>query len=166
MRKVAELFPGSFECWCPVESFLKQLGLLCNLHGTCFQCLHRMCQSGVILCGHSFGALVSQVLAEHLDQLGSPVRGLVALDCRSKDAKQRNLQTSPVPKGLSDFVNQKSFRASRADMCCMAPLVPRGALPSRVFSLNAELTFVQCPCHLLDTDHFDIQSSHSWDITT
>lgn len=33
-------------------------------------------------------------------------------------------------------------------------------------SLTAEMNFLQCPRHVLDTNHFDIYWSHLWDITT
>jgi len=135
-QSFAQFLPGRFKSWFPIEDFVAELGPFSYFP----RCLQRLGptevgDSGVILCGHSFGVLVSQVLAEYFEKSGCYIRGLVALDCRTKPS-DAFLPIAPIPPRLSEFVagGQLSFRAFRclADMCCMAPLVP-GTLPSRAF---------------------------------
>ena len=150
----------------PVEESL-QTGNPCTLLTRAVRLLEH--GQDLILCGQSLGATVAWTLTVRLETCGLNVRAIVSMDCRNDSITSLH-RVSVAPRSLLQSIAPQHVRLSLVDVDFVAPLVPRGRLQARFQRKDAVAPWQASrlsPCwtrRLQDTDHFDIASSHSWDI--
>ncbi|CAE7539953.1 ANXA6 [Symbiodinium natans] len=153
----------------PVEELLLS-GFPCALlHFVCQMC---QAQGGILLCGHSLGATVALAVAARLTTCGLCVRGVVVLEARIGESTTTLSTSSMIPRNLAQTLVPVHFRLPEAGTVdFVAPLVPRGSLPSRFLRSVHVAPWQHCraawsmPQQLVDGDHYDLPNSHMWDIT-
>ena len=97
------------------------------------------------------------------------VQGIVCMDCRSVGIA---VDLAPfIPQGLWQSLVPQHVRLSPVAIDYVAPLVPRGHLSTRLL-LKTRLAPWQdsyvsrrCSWQFADTDHYDLPSSHAWDMS-
>ena len=165
-------FPCPFSCFGFTSFVLFPLGKHADerlIAGALFvapNVLSQVCQDcqGVLLdlvvCGHSCGCVVALALAFRLETSGLGLRGLVALDRRSRALSHvafRGFAAQHYP-----------CRLRVRHLALVAPLVPLACLPVRPFgtlaSVAAEPGGLTQVCHMLDTNHYTMPFSHAWDL--
>ena len=127
----------------------------------------------LVLCSHSFGAAVAWTLAMRLATSGFDIRAVVSMDFRNVRTKSiGEVHEVPcVPRSLLQSLAAEHVRLALVDVDFVAPLVPRGRLHPRFLrrkdavapwqSSRLSLCWTR---QLAETDHFDLPSSHSWDV--
>ena len=124
--------------------------------------LSQACQGvlDLVVCGHSCGCVVALALAFRLEASGLGLRGLVALDRRSRTL-------SHVSFG-GFAARHYPCRLRVWQLTFVAPLVPLACLPVRPFSILASVAAepggMTEVCHMLDTNHYTMPFSHAWDL--
>ena len=150
----------------PVEESLRT-GSPCALLASAIRLLQH--GKALVLCSQSFGATVARSLALRLVTCGLEVRAIVSMDCRPVSITSLDVAWC-IPRSLLQALAAQHVRLSLVDVDFVAPLVPLGRLQARFQRKDALAPWQASqlsPCRtrqLADTDHFELPSSHVWDM--